>query len=383
MPISFYVHIPFCRSKCYYCDFNSYAGLEHLFQPYVEALSREISFMASLPDPEAGESLYFGGGTPSLLSPELIGSIIESVRENFGLLSTAEITLEANPGTVDRHSLEALLEKGINRLSLGAQSFHQDELSILGRIHGPEEIEQALREAREAGFGNVNLDFIFGIPGQTLDRWRATLEKALELEPEHLSLYALSLDENTPLARRIASGELPAPDEDLAADMYCLAEEMLGEAGYEHYEISNWAKPGFASRHNIRYWLNLPYLGFGAGAHSFRWGMRWHNILDPAEYISILSSPRLTGFPSPVACEVEHITPRIEMAETVILGLRLVKEGLSFERFRARFGRDLWEIYGPQIEELVELGLLEMDEERIRLSPRGRLLGNEVFQRFV
>lgn len=383
MPISFYVHIPFCRRKCYYCDFNSYAGLEHLFKPYIEALLREISCLANLYGPEAGESLYFGGGTPSLLPPELIRAVVEGLKENFGLLPGAEITLEANPGTVDKAFLEALLEIGVNRLSLGAQSFNEGELALLGRIHSPEEIEKAFREAREAGFGNVNLDLIYGLPAQSLDSWRVTLEKALELEPEHLSLYALTLEEGVPLAQRIASGELPAPDEDLAAEMYCLAEELLEKAGYEHYEISNWAKPGFACRHNIRYWLNLPYLGFGAGAHSFRGDMRWHNVLHPGEYIEILSAPEITGFPSPVACEVEKITPAIEMAETVILGLRLVKEGLSFERFYRRFGMDLRELYGPQIEELVELGLLEIDRERIRLSPRGRLLGNEVFQRFV
>ncbi len=383
MSISFYVHIPFCRKKCHYCDFNSYAGLEHLFRPYVEAVVREISWLARFPEPEEGESLYLGGGTPSLLPVELIGRILERIKEEFGLLPGAEVTLEANPGTVNRLYLEALLEKGVNRLSLGAQSFHQDELALLGRIHGPREIEQAFREAREAGFRNINLDLIYGLPGQSLVRWRASLEKALELGPEHLSLYALSLDESTPLAQRIASGELPPPDEDLAAEMYCLAEEMLEEAGYEHYEISNWAKPGFASRHNTRYWLNLPYLGFGAGACSFRWGMRWCNIPNPEEYIRSLSSPEFTGFPSPAAREVEQITPRIEMAETVILGLRLVKEGLSFERFRRRFGRDLREVYGPQIREMVEAGLLEEDRERIRLSPRGRLLGNEVFQQFV
>ncbi|MDW8102954.1 MAG: coproporphyrinogen III oxidase family protein, partial [Anaerolineae bacterium] len=227
------------------------------------------------------------------------------------------------------------------------------------------------------------LDLLYGLPTQSLDKWRITLEKALELEPEHLSLYALTLDENVPLAQWIASGKLPAPDEDLTADMYCLAEEMLEKAGYEHYEISNWAKPGFASRHNIRYWLNLPYLGFGAGAHSFWRGMRWHNVMAPEEYICILSSAEASGFPSPVAREVETITLRIEMAETIILGLRLVKEGLSFERFYNRFGQDLRELYGSQIEELVSLGLLEKDGERIRLSPRGRLLGNEVFQRFL
>ncbi len=383
MAISFYVHIPFCRRKCYYCDFNSYAGLEHLFKPYVKALSREISYLARLSGPEAGESLYFGGGTPSLLPSELVRAIVESVRENFGLLPGAEITLEANPGTVDKAFLEALLDIGINRLSLGAQSFNEDELSLLGRIHSPEEIEKAFMEAREAGFRNINLDLIYGLPAQSLDSWRTTLEKALELDPEHLSLYALTLEEGVPLAQKVASGELPAPDEDLAADMYCLAEELLEKAGYEHYEISNWAKPGFACRHNIRYWLNLPYFGFGAGAHSFQWGMRWQNVLDPREYISILSAPEATGFPSPVASEVEKITPTIEMAETIFLGLRLVKEGVSFERFYRRFGMDLRELYGSQIEELVELGLLEVDDERIRLSPRGRLLGNEVFQRFV
>ncbi len=393
--ISLYVHIPFCRAKCAYCDFNSYAGLEHLFGDYVQALVHEIELVGQALNLEA-RTVYIGGGTPTVLSLDQLVSIMVACRRSFLPVNDIEITIEANPGTVDGDYLAGLLDLGINRLSLGVQSFNDQELCLLGRIHTAAEAIESYRLARKVGFTNINLDLIYGIPYQTLDHWREALRQALDLGPNHLSLYALTLEEHTPLAQRVACGEVPAPDDDLAADMYILVEEMLAEEGYVHYEISNWARlkaeswkletsirhPAFSfqypvCRHNLTYWHNEPYLGFGAGAHSYFDGRRYYNVLHPAGYIERLSKGK-----SPVA-ESEEISRDLEMAETMILGLRLVEEGVRFSDFEGRFGRELHEVYGKEVEELRELGLIEVDDERVRLTARGRLLGNEVFERFL
>ena len=278
---------------------------------------------------------------------------------------------------MDEGYLAGLLAAGVNRISLGVQSFDDDELRLLGRVHEADQARQAYHQARAAGFHNLNLDLIFGLPGQTVDRWQATLRQALALAPQHLSLYALTLEEHTPLAGRIACGELPAPDDDLAADMYELAEAELARAGYVHYEISNWARPGFECQHNLIYWRNQPYLGLGAGAHSWLAGCRWANVRVPQTYVEMI-----TGGQQPVA-ESEGIGLALEMAETAILGLRLVEEGVSLGAFRARFGADFAAVYGREVRELVGLGLLEATSNRVRLTRRGRLLGNQVFQRFL
>ncbi len=477
-----YIHVPFCRARCAYCDFNTYAGLERLIDDYVAALEREMEFHVSplrlrsgqgfmfhVEKPGTGNlepfglspsglnpsrealrakpgTLYFGGGTPSLLSLAQVERILSALHRTFALAEDAEITLEANPGTVDLAYLQGLRALGVNRLSLGVQSFDEAMLRLLGRIHTAAEAVESYRLARAAGFDNVNLDLIYGLPGQTLAQWQATLAQAVALAPDHLSLYALTLEHDVPLARRIARGELPPPDDDAAAAMYELAEETLATAGYVHYEISNWARRvpsstfhpfGFAQgkvsrftpnmepgtprngghgtawnvelatcRHNLLYWRNQPYLGFGAGAHSslpsprrrgaggeVRGGevwRRWRNVLHPAEYIARL--PRYITVDAmyrglqrgeAIAEEVQDLALPAVMAETMILGLRLVQEGVRLADFRQRFGRDVREVYGAQLAELREPGLLEMDDEAVRLTPRGRLLGNEVFQRFL
>ncbi len=383
--VSLYIHIPFCKAKCTYCDFNSYAGLEHLFESYVRALIEEMRLAGQSRRLRAA-TIYLGGGTPTVLPLALLRDIFRACRRSFLAPEGIETTVEANPGTVDEDYLAGLLELGVNRLSLGVQSFDDGELRLLGRIHTSREAVEAYRWAREVGFANINLDLIYGLPAQTLDGWRSTLRRALSLRPEHLSLYCLTLEEHTPLAQQVAKGEIPAPDDDLAADMYILAEEMLAEAGYTHYEISNWAKqipmtndqiPKTACRHNLTYWRNRPYLGFGAGAHSYFGQRRWHNVLRPEEYIE-----RLWQGESPVA-ESEEIDEATEMAETMILGLRLVNEGVNFEDFEGRFGRRLEEVYGEELRELKGLGLIEVNSEGVRLTARGRLLGNEVFERFL
>jgi len=372
--IGLYIHVPFCRARCSYCDFNSYAGLEDLFDDYTAALVQEMQQAG----PARVRTIYIGGGTPTVLPLLHLAQILDASRRAFAVDRDAEVSLEANPGAVDAAALAALRALGINRLSLGVQSLDDAGLRLLGRIHTAAEAIQACQAARQAGFANLNLDLIYGLPGQTSAAWQATLERALALQPDHLSLYALGVEEGTPLAAAIAQGDLPAPDPDLAAEMYEWAEDRLSVAGYLHYEISNWARgPGCRCRHNVTYWRNEPYLGVGAGAHSWLGGRRWANVAHPAEYRA-----RLLGGGCPVAAE-EEIDPALEVGETMMMGLRLLDEGVPFERFRERFGEDLRQRFAEELEELEELGLIILDGERVKLSRRGHLLGNQVFLRFL
>jgi oxygen-independent coproporphyrinogen-3 oxidase len=267
---------------------------------------------------------------------------------------------------------------GVNRLSLGIQSFEDEELLRLGRVHSATEAIDAFRTARKAGFSNINLDLVYGLPGQPLAAWRDSLQRALDLQPDHLSLYALTVEASTPLAASIAGGEFPAPDPDLAADMYEFAQDLLLSAGFVHYEISNWAKtPGYACQHNLTYWRNEAYLGIGAGAHSWLGTQRWSNTTHPSDYVTqVLDSQH------PVAAE-EFISLELEMGETMIMGLRLLDEGVSYKRFRRRFGVDPRTSFSDELKELTELGLLRTNGGGVRLSARGRLLGNQVFLRFL
>lgn len=368
--LSLYVHIPFCQSKCPYCSFNSYAGLDWLIPDYIRALIREIRGRGQ--GEEVG-TVYFGGGTPSLLSGGQVGEILAACTSAFSISSEAEITVEANPGTVNSRYLAQLRELGVNRLSLGVQSFDDGVLAVLGRGHSAAEAVGAYRLARRL-FDNVNIDLLYAVPGQTLRQWRQALKKALRLSPDHLSLYSLSVEPGTPLHRSVAVGAVTRADVDLAADMYLLAEETLTR--YEHYEISNWALPGKGCRHNVTYWRNLPYLGFGAGAHSHREHRRFRNVASPDEYV------RRVGDAASAVEEVEDIDETLEMGETMMLGLRLA-EGVGKSGFADRFGRDMASVYGGQIEELAGLGLVSDDRTGIRLTARGRLLGNQVFLRFL
>ncbi len=392
MTFALYLHIPFCLRRCTYCDFNTYAGLLSLRPAYVEALLAELELRAEqITAPIT--SVYFGGGTPSLLPPEAVRAILETVQRHFALADDAEITLEANPGTVTTSKLRELRRAGVNRLSFGVQSAQDAELQMLGRIHSWSEAVQAIRQARRAGFENVSLDLIYGLPAQTVPVWRDTLARACDLQPEHLSLYALTVEAGTPLAASIAAGSLPAPDPDVAAEMYEIATEMLHQAGFWQYEISNWAKGtapepwawpprgksetiGPVSRHNLCYWRNEPWLGLGAGAHSWLTGRRWANVLHPADYIRLTRAGRLPEATS------ETIPLRLEQGETMMMGLRLA-EGVSEARFRTRFGVTLAEVYGTTLNRWRELGLLHWDGKTARLTLRGRLLGNQVFGSFL
>jgi oxygen-independent coproporphyrinogen-3 oxidase len=310
---------------------------------------------------------------PLSMMRQILAAIMDAFRPPAGV----EITVEANPGTVDHEYLDGLREAGVNRLSIGVQSFDDAELRLLGRIHDRQRALETLTDARAAGFERLNLDLIFGLPGQTLSDWQHSLNQALECQPGHMSLYALSLEEGTPLAGQVACGALPAPDGDLAAEMYELAGAMLAGAGYEQYEISNWSLPGYESRHNLQTWRNGAYLGFGPAAHSHLGRRRWWNVADPEAYIA-----RIEAGQSARAGE-EELDAATDMAETIILGLRLVRDGVDIATFRRRYEQTPADLYGPILDELVEWGLLEVTPARIRLSPRGRLLGNQVFARFL
>jgi oxygen-independent coproporphyrinogen III oxidase len=408
---SVYIHIPFCRHRCAYCDFNTYAGLSHLIPDYVYALQREIQILThSVNERFPVHTIYFGGGTPSLLPISGVAKILHTLDACFDLVPNAEISLEANPGTLSLSYLQDLRSIGINRLSLGMQSAHPRELAFLERLHLFDDILESVRWARKAGFDNLSLDLIFGLPDQPLEIWEGSLDQGLNLAPEHFSLYSLTIEKGTPMYDWANHGLISTPDPDLAAEMYELASEKLSAAGYLQYEISNWAREnsngqmrivgsnstfenpqselGRACRHNLQYWRNRPYFGFGAGAHGFVGGYRLSNTLAPLTFIRRLTqSPNLRTFPhTPATVHSQPIDRQTEMNETMMMGLRLTREGVSRDAFKTRFGEDLSEFYAESVDKYVDLQLLEWGGEKkdiLRLTPRGYLLGNQVFSEFV
>ena len=398
--ISLYIHVPFCQTKCPYCDFNTYQGIEGLMSPFVEALTAEIGAWGRALDGPPVNTVFFGGGTPSYLPDGDLGRIINAVDEAFGIRSDAEVTVEANPGDLTRDKAASFLAQGINRVSIGVQSLDNDLLNLLGRRHDADGAMAAYRTVRGAGFDNVNLDLIYGLPRQSLEQWQDSVQRLSDLEPAHVSLYALTVEEGTPLHRWVERGDVPYPDADLAADMYQYARELLGQRGYHHYEISNWSRPGpastldLASRHNLAYWRNLPYLGVGPGAHSCLGGYRFWDMDPPRGYIaaarewaSVVDGPvaEITGEwldgVGPVG-GYERIDLDTTAAETMFLGLRLL-DGLDVAEASARLGVDLGERYRSQIEELLELGLLAREDTVLRLDPSAYLIANQVFTRFL
>lgn len=389
-----YLHIPFCRHRCGYCDFNTYQGIQDLIPPYTQALRKEIGVVGMAGGrPQVG-TVFFGGGTPSLLPLPCLRQLLDAVRTYSVLDSQAEITLEANPGTVTAEYLSGLHEMGVNRLSFGMQSAQPQDLRLLEREHTHEDTVRSVEWARQAGFENLNLDLIYGLPLQSLSQWQETLQAALELQPDHLSLYALTLERGTPLRRAVLQGKHPWPDDDQAADMYDWAGEALEAAGFVQYEISNWARMDRrqdrlrfpACRHNLQYWRNLPYLGLGAGAHGYALGVRYSDLRTPSRYIRRMREGSRRGFPlSPAVASSEKISRDEEMRQTMWLGLRLTQEGVVDTAFASRFGVSFLDVFASQIGRLLEDGLLEWrgSEQRVRLAPRGKLLGNRVFMEFV
>ena len=390
MPAGIYLHIPFCRSRCSYCDFATDVWRSHdAVERYVNALCQEIQggnpsgsegalqcSSGTLPTGRASacaDTVYFGGGTPSLLEPGQVEQILDTVRTKFDISNDPEISMEMNPGTVTAEKLNSYRSLGVNRASFGVQTFNDRHLKLLARGHDANDARETFRMLREAGFANVSFDLIAGLPGQTLVDWKQNLDEAVSMEPEHLSLYLLEVHEGTPLAEQIRSGRRPLPDEDLAAEMYELMLDHLARAGYEQYEISNFAKAGFESRHNTKYWRLDPVYGFGVSAHSFDGFQRYSNERDTATYVSAIETRQTT----------EVFREEINTAsEFVFLGLRL-NRGIDLSEYKRKFGNDLLERYSNELDTLKANGLVENGNGIVRLTRKGMLLSNEVFAAFV
>jgi oxygen-independent coproporphyrinogen-3 oxidase len=391
-PFSLYVHIPFCTAKCTYCDFNSYAGQDSLMTPYARAVEAEARLWSPQVAGRRVATVFFGGGTPSLLPLPEMEIITTALRREFDIEPDAEISLEANPGTVDAAHLRGLQRLGFNRISFGVQSFHDEELRTLERIHDADEVDDAYRWAREAGFENVNLDLIYGLQWQTLEGWQTNLDRAIAMGPEHLSLYALTLEDGTPLTRDVARGRSHGPDLDLQADMFEWSIERMKQAGYRHYEVSNWSRPGRECRHNLTYWRNGDWLGLGAGAHSHLFGERFADAASPSRYIALVEEQVTrnkeqegSGDLAPSMAQIgmrEVYDQGREMSETAFLALRL-REGLDLAAFERRFGVPFERVFGDAMAETQALGLTEVVDGRLRLRDEAVLLGDEAFLRFL
>lgn len=373
-----YVHIPFCIAKCAYCDFTSFPIRGQDTRTYVEALIEEMRLVrVSIPSlTTTFGSVYFGGGTPTTLSPQTLVGILERLRELYPIAEDAEVTVEANPGTVDRDALQHLRAGGFNRLSLGVQALDDRLLRALGRIHTARQAVQSVCWAKEAGFGNISIDLIYGLPRQCVGDWQRTLQEAVALEPRHISAYALSVEPGTQFWHLRQRGLLCLPEEDIEAEMCELAEALLARHGYERYEISNYAQPGWRCRHNQAYWRNEPYLGFGAGAVSYWDGKRRRNVSEPRCYVGKVMAGCIPTE------EWECLPPEKAAGEAVMLGLRML-DGIDAEDIQRRFGVSVLERFADRIRRLVDVGLLEVDGSRLRLTPRGVMLANEVWAEFV
>ena len=367
-----YLHFPFCLRRCSYCDFDTFTGLERLIEPYLEAVVGQIRRSHKV----KGASLYIGGGTPSLMAPHQVERVVRACMGHFGIAERDEITLEANPADLCREKLEGFRAAGVNRLSIGVQSTDPELLRVLGRRHDQEIAAKAIDAAREAGFTNISVDLIFGVPNQSLACWERTLRDVVDWGLEHISCYSLTVEPGTPLERDIKSGQLSPPSEDDLAGMYCSAQQLLAKSGYTRYEISNWSKPGFESQHNLTYWRFKPYLGIGAGAASFFEGRRYKIHPHVPDYIEWIRTGRLP------LCEDETVDLRRAMSDFLILGLRLA-EGISIAGFQSRFGMPIRAAFGEALDWGVKQGLLLLSDERIKLTAQGTLLANEVFEKLL
>lgn len=376
MNIGIYIHIPFCKSRCSYCDFATdvYRNNDAV-ERYVSALCSEIS-NSKFQIPNSVETIYFGGGTPSLLSPAQLEKILNSIYKKFPIEKEIEFTLEMNPATVSLEKLRDFNSLGVNRTSFGVQTFDDKALKILARGHDSNDARKTFALLRESGFENISFDLIAGLPNQTLDDWNKNLDEALNLQPEHLSLYLLEIHEGTPLAEQIRSKRQPQPDEDLAAQMYELMLDKTAEKGFEQYEISNFCQPNFESKHNSKYWLFEPVFAFGVSAHSFDGKSRWANERDTNAYVSLLENGR-----SPIT-EIIELDKKQLSAEFAFLRLRLAK-GLNLEEYEKKFGIDLREQMKEDLARLAEADLIKFNKKKLKLTRRGMLYSNEVFALFV
>lgn len=373
-----YIHIPFCATRCHYCNFATGGYESELARRYTTAVRDEIgrADVSNKVMMRQVDTIYFGGGTPTTLTVGQISSLIETCRRGFDVAPDSEITAEANPESISQNYLEELRSAGVNRLSFGAQSFDDGELRMIGRTHTSEAAREAVRAARAAGFANVSIDLIAGLPEQKMETWRRNLEEAFALAPDHLSVYLLELYKDAPMLHRINRGELRAIDDDLTVEMYFALVDEAERRGFEHYEISNWARPGSESRHNLKYWTGAPYWAFGVSAAGYDGRERWSNTRNIHEYLTRIESGQST------------LVERIELddddrqSENLFLRLRL-KDGVDLDEHSRRFGVNALERYRDEIERLREAGLVELGENRLKISRAGAVLANEVFAAFV
>lgn len=376
MKISLYIHIPFCQQKCLYCDFPSHANLAHLYQPYVAALCREISDWGGVLSGDVIDTVYIGGGTPTVLSADSLRDILACVHTSFSIDKIAEISIEANPGTIDQEKLWALKTSGVNRISFGVQTFSDSLLQSIGRIHSAAEALEAVQEAQKVGFHNINVDLMYGLPGQTLKQLEDSAVQAIKLGVTHISAYGLKVEEGTPFAAMHKQGKLMLPDEDIDEAMYELTTRFLPDNQFMRYEISNFSRVGYECRHNLKYWRYRPYLGVGTAAHSFLHKERFSNVRDISQYIKCVDS----GI-SPIEIK-EILEIEIAMAEYVFLALRTV-EGLSMQEFNTYFNRDFFQQYENILSKLVNQRLIIVQEGQIYLTVVGMKYGNVVFRAFL
>jgi oxygen-independent coproporphyrinogen-3 oxidase len=372
--VSIYVHIPFCVKRCAYCDFNTYAWRGSIVRHTLEAIRTHIESADA--EGIVVPTIFFGGGTPSFPQPEWIIGILEAIRRRFRVLPDAEISLEANPGSADRSRFAILRQAGFNRLSMGVQAFDDHLLQVLGRVHSSAEAIRSYEAARAAGFENINLDLMFALPGQTISQWKHTLRRAVSLQPEHLSCYALTIEPHTPFYTMHQQGLLQLPDEEEDLRMYQYAIRVLPRAGYEHYEISNFARPGYRCQHNMVYWRNEQYLGFGPGAVSYRHGVRWKCLSNPRRYVQAVSE----GLS--LVEEEERLDADASLGETIMLMLRL-REGVDVKAVEQRYGVNLSQRYAPQLHRLQRLRLLEVTSHYWRITPKGLPIANTICAEFL
>jgi putative oxygen-independent coproporphyrinogen III oxidase len=369
LPSSLYLHIPFCKTRCRYCDFATGLGTSALIEQYVQALIQEINFT---PTAHQGlETVYFGGGTPSLLASEQVNRVMTALEKCFGIKDGAEVTMECNPGTVGFETLQGYRQAGVNRISLGVQAFQEELLVLCGRSHGVREVHEAVEAIKRADFQNFSVDLIFGLPHQTMEHWRISMQAALDLEPQHISAYDLIIEEGTPFERDYQPGTTPLPSEDQSVEMYCEMLQFLPRHGYALYEISNFAQPGYASRHNQVYWKNESYYGLGLGATGY---VHYQRVTRPRKLVDYFNFVAQGTFPKEVPASIED-----QLSETLMLGLRLVK-GISLERLEETFGEETVARVLSQCEGFIQRGWIEITgDRRLCLTvPDGFLFSNEV-----
>tara|TARA_Y100001936_G_scaffold229029_1_gene250785 strand:- start:37941 stop:39146 length:1206 start_codon:yes stop_codon:yes gene_type:complete len=383
--LGIYIHIPFCQTKCFYCDFNTYTKIEDQIDEYISCVISEINIWGEILGKSSIRSIFFGGGTPSYIDSKYIKIILDSIHENFYVDKNIEVTLETNPNDVSKNKFIDLISIGINRISMGVQSFDDSLLRMLGRRHDSKEAESSYKTLRETGFDNLSIDLMYGLPYQSIQSWENTLDKSIYLKPNHISLYSLQVENGTPLKSKINSGAYEKPDDDKAAEMYEIAEKKLFNKNFFQYEISNWSKKSFECVHNKIYWENNFYLGIGAGAHSRINNFRFSNIKSPKKYINTLMNNKVLKSETMKIDFIENLDSLSfsdEISETMMMGMRL-NQGIKLEKFKQKFGKTIYEIFDNEIKKLKNLNLIEINETHIRLSSKGRLLGNEVFQEFI